>query len=375
MEPKNIILNGGAASNAQPEESFEQYLGSIIKRHPKLPYLVFASVGILLVMIYCISIGFYPSGLTLSDTLFFISVCIIFTLFYSFVSFGFFTAAITWLAFFNWLIHWVTNKITTSGSNGYHVPKLKIQHYIIQTGILSNIVFLLFIAIEDYSPVTILINFSAIASLLLLTNIFSATFVNDKWLNHLKGSHSNSKNVNFIKLLFFILIYLIPLLLGQLSSGITEKTFEIMSIRQLNSDITVSKKHLKTELDFHYEQKLSSESICNANTCLIKNATILFTGVGTSTRIKLIGERGHIRITIPNNLIYLTSTTDFKTLIWESVKEQERRKNISNGNEETVITVYMKELEDKEEKSLSNKERMMLKHLQKLYREEGSPDE
>src|SRR5699024_10009423 len=52
------------------------------------------------VIYYCGNINFYPSGLTIADTLFFLWVVVVFGFYYSIVAFAFFIASIFWVAIF-----------------------------------------------------------------------------------------------------------------------------------------------------------------------------------------------------------------------------------------------------------------------------------
>ena len=73
-------------------------LTNAIKEHSKVFGIVGAVMGAALVIAYCGSINFYPSGLTIADTLFFIWVIVVFGFYYSLIVFGFFVASIFWIA-------------------------------------------------------------------------------------------------------------------------------------------------------------------------------------------------------------------------------------------------------------------------------------
>ena len=161
------------------------------------------------------------------------------------------------------------------------------------------------------------------------------------WEKSILNDHSYKAQTNTllsIKIILCLAVLFTPLTFGGFSQGILNATFKFSNIYKPNSNITVSSKHLKETLDSYYSKKLIKNPNCNKNTCLINNADILFSSVGTSTKIKLprkIETSKFITITIPNNLIY-SITDSYKIEVKEikssSFTDKKSAKEMTNQN-------------------------------------------
>ncbi len=69
-------------------------LTNAVKEHSRAFGVAGAVIGAILVIYYCGSINFYPSGLTIADTLFFLWVVVVFGFYYSVVAFAFFLSLV-----------------------------------------------------------------------------------------------------------------------------------------------------------------------------------------------------------------------------------------------------------------------------------------
>ncbi|NOH70628.1 hypothetical protein F0225_04620 [Vibrio pectenicida] len=230
-------------------------------------------LGGIVVIYYCAIIGFYPSQLTIADTLFFLWVALIFGLFYLLVSYAFFTASL-----FIWIfIAFPFNKLLSKLDNGdvIYFP----------LGTTTKIGGLLFFGF--FSSVAIIIwifktdaEIFIVALTLITIGMFYAIL--DKVY---RDKSYYLRKLNLIGLSLFIL-FSPMLMIDNILGNITNLTFEIMGVRQLQVDIKLTP-NLMEELRTHPDKLINSSGNSKSNNAWLTGVDILFTNVGTLTKVKL----------------------------------------------------------------------------------------
>ena len=194
----------------------------------------------------------------------------------------------------------------------FSTPKID-KLLIISFGILANVAIFFIYFIKEYSYLLMFFSVAMIGFIyILIINIDKKPIRIDNQLNNNETTSTNNDNPEDTKLLspeavrifLYFLIYAIPLLFAQIGGDVTRSTFETMGIRQNNVDILIKSETFESILEKYKTDGYKFTYLCN-NGCLLENANILFTGIGTITKLALSDPKGHITICIPNESIHL----------------------------------------------------------------------
>ncbi|MGY0553756.1 hypothetical protein ACW17M_11155 [Vreelandella sp. 2A-K22] len=286
-------------------------LTNSVKEHSRAFGVAGAVIGAILVIYYCGSINFYPSGLTLADTLFFLWVVVVFGFYYSVVAFAFFIASIFWVAVFAKPINFILKSKKNKTDIVVPLPKSD-WLMVLGGGFFAN---LLILGISYSKGHPLLVIFGALFLIgfiyTLIENVSKRSSSNDQLLD------SNGRPINespiyplMVRNVFYVLIYAAPLLFGQVGGGVTRTTFETMGVRQEGVTLHVEAKEYKTILEDYESEGLISGLACN-EVCTIQQANILFTNIGTNTKIELSGSVGDLLLVLPTKAIKLTAQPKF----------------------------------------------------------------
>src|SRR5690554_5269564 len=278
-------------------------LTNAIKDHSRAFGVTAAVIGAILVIYYCGSINFYPSGLTIADTLFFLWVVVVFGFYYSVVAFAFFIASIFWVAVFakpiNFILKLTKNKIDIV------VPLPKSDWFmVLGGGFIAN---LLILGISYFKGHPLLAIFGALFLIgfiyTLIENVSKRSSTSESLLDS-SGKPINTSPISpqIVKNIFYVFIYSSPLLFGQVGGGVTRTTFETMGVRQGGVTLHVEAKEYKSILESYASEGLISGLACN-ELCSIQQANILFTNIGKNTKLKLSGSDGDLLLVLPTNAI------------------------------------------------------------------------
>lgn len=286
-------------------------LTNSVKEHSRAFGVAGAVIGAIMVIYYCGSINFYPSGLTLADTLFFLWVVVVFGFYYSVVAFAFFIASIFWVAVFAKPINFILKSKKNKTDIVVPLPKSD-WLMVLGGGFFAN---LLILGISYSKGHPLLVIFGALFLIgfiyTLIENVSKRSSSNDQLLD------SNGRPINespiyplMVRNVFYVLIYAAPLLFGQVGGGVTRTTFETMGVRQEGVTLHVEAKEYKTILEDYESEGLISGLACN-EVCTIQQANILFTNIGTNTKIELSGSVGDLLLVLPTKAIKLTAQPKF----------------------------------------------------------------
>jgi hypothetical protein len=285
-------------------------VGSLInavKDHSRAFGVAGAVIGAILVIYYCGSINFYPSGLTIADTLFFLWVVVVFGFYYSVVTFSFFIASTFWVAIFAKPINFILKSIKTKPDIVIPLPKSD-WLMVLGGGFIAN---LLILGISYFKGHSFMAIFGALFLIgfiyTLIENVPKRMNSSDKLLD----SSGNPINTNplepkILRNVFYVLIYAAPLLFGQVGGGVTRTTFETMGVRQEGINLHIEAKEYKSMLEAYSSEGLIADLACS-EVCTVKNANILFTNIGTNSKVELHGKDGSLLIVLPTKAIKLTA--------------------------------------------------------------------
>jgi hypothetical protein len=280
-------------------------LTNSVKEHSRAFGVAGAVVGAILVIYYCGSISFYPAGLTLADTLFFLWVVVVFGFYYSVVAFAFFIASTFWVAIFAKPINFIL-KLSKNKSD-IIVPLPKTDWLMIMGGGLTAN--LLILGVSYFKGHSLIVIFGALFLIgfiyTLIESVSKRSGSSDKLLDsNGKPISSNPINPNIVKNVFYVFIYAAPLLFGQVGGGVTRTTFETMGVRQENATLHIELKEYESILKIYESEGLISDLTCS-KVCMLKNSTILFTGIGTNTKLETHGKNGSLQFMLPTKAVKL----------------------------------------------------------------------
>jgi Dolichyl-phosphate-mannose--protein O-mannosyl transferase len=274
-------------------------LTNAIKEHSKVFGVVGAVMGAALVIAYCGSIDFYPSGLTIADTLFFIWVIVVFGVYYSVIVFGFFVASVFWVAILTRPLNFAFQVFLKK--NRLVIPFKKADWFLVLFGGFFANVLIVGVSYFKEHPLTAVFGVLLFVgfAFVLISNISRFGNTSGKILDH-NGSPTgkNQGSSQSVKYIFYAFIYFAPILYGQVGSGVTRVTFETMGVRQENVSIYVEQAGYRSILTSYQEKGLVSSVVCD-EICAIENVDILFTSIGSNSKIEMHGENGSLSIVLP----------------------------------------------------------------------------
>lgn len=283
-------------------------LTNAVKEHSRAFGIAGAVIGAILVIYYCGSINFYPSGLTIADALFFLWVVVVFGFYYSLVAFAFFIASTFWVAIFGKPINFILKRTNTKIDVSVPLPKTD-WLLVLGVGCIAN---LLVFGVSYFTGHPLIAVFGALflisSMYTLIENVSKHSNTNDIILDtNGQTIKLNQINPYIVKNVFYILIYAAPLLFGQVGGGVTRTTFETMGVRQEGITLHIDKEY-KSILEGYEIEGLIYDLKCK-EICTIKNASILFTSIGTNTKIEVNGKNGSLQFILPTKAIKLIASS------------------------------------------------------------------
>lgn len=284
-------------------------LAKLVTDYAKPSSILGSILGGAVLIWYCSTINFFPSGLTLADTLIFIWLLVIFGLYYSAIVYAFFAVSQFWVSLLSIPLNKLFRKKLKDNNLQIPAPESKYNWFeICFVGILTNT--LVFgILLYQNRPI-----FNVICAILLMgffyvlvQNIPKINYGSKKtsdWSREPIGKQPDKPEL--VKLIFCLVIYLIPMVIAHIGGDIAKKSLETMGVRQLDVTISIQRKEYQPLLQSHYYDGLLSNLECH-EVCNIKNVDILFSNIGSNAKIRVSGEKGSAMLVIPNSSIKATS--------------------------------------------------------------------
>lgn len=286
-------------------------LTNSVKYHSKTFGIIGVVAGAILVIYYCGSINYYPSGMTISDTLFFLWVVVVFGFYYSLVALAFFLASTFWVTIVAKPINFILKLLKRDTDFVFPFPKSDLL-IVLVGGLFSNILILGLSYFKGHFSVPILLAIFLIGLIYtLIVNLYKKYNSSGSLLEY-NGNKLNNNYINYkeVIIVFYSLIYFIPLLIGQVGGGVTRTTFETMGVRQKGITLYLDAGEYGSILEEYSSKGFISDLYCS-DVCTVKNADILFTNIGTNTKIDLHGINGNISLVLPTNAIKLIAKANY----------------------------------------------------------------
>ena len=238
-----------------------------------IQFVVF--VGVCVSLRYFVDIKYYPQGLTIGDTLFFIASSIAFaTVYFVFVAVllcGGITLSPLFIVIYN-IKTFVLPKRGKSPKRAIRLP--------ISTGKLSLFAFpgsFVFYWIANLYKT----DFSKAFEIVLITLVMGILFCVFNSKPVLK--RYDQRKIVFKKSMIIVMIILMPLIMFKENDIILKKTMELIGVRADSTVIVLDKKHV----DFFKALGKEPEKFISNGNAVYKDITILFRGIGSNVVIDL----------------------------------------------------------------------------------------
>ncbi|WP_367454284.1 hypothetical protein ABX042_11115 [Snodgrassella alvi] len=267
-------------------------------------------IGFMIIIFYCIQIRFYPTGLTLSDALFFWWILLIFGFLYICIISMIYLASFFVIKLFGKLINIILNSFNTNqmyfpkGSNIYTAFGFVMQIYIFLIYSLDKKLFYIIFSIEISMFAVLILKYYMYERINLAENKNTSekvkVFVPKYFENHKK-----------LFLNIIICIFILPMSLYLLTYISKKIAFKIAGIQYENvtiyTDISYSK-FIQNRINTSKikNKELQSNSINCTDLCNIDSVDILFTNIGSKTLLVIpSGENNEqsLRLELPTSAI------------------------------------------------------------------------
>ena len=243
----------------------------------KVGFQVSIFVGILITLLYCGRIGYYPSGLTLGDSIFFLGASLAFAFVHSaFVYFLYCTGIVISPALR--VLQNIVFKISVRGNSNENntkpwitFPELKSQHIM---EILVGLLF--FIVILVVSSFDIEKGFFIFVSAIALGVVFGC------WHTKPRIRDGNYKRGWQVKIILVAFSYSIPLFMAQLGGDFLNTTMTMIGVRSDGNNVLLTSRY-ESVLEY---QNIKPIEVTERGDKIYENVLILFQGIGDKTVLK-----------------------------------------------------------------------------------------
>lgn len=243
---------------------------------------VSAVAGVLITLIYCGTIGYFPAGLSLGDALFFVAASLSFALMYTLLFVSLLYAGISASIFLRWLqplIFFVTNKVRRLAGRPSLLIKVNFPILTLEYLMPALVGVMMFIinAIAYYRDPS---QAATLTCAILLLGFFWGVF-NTKP----RRKEYNLAKEKRLKIGLVVFAYCIPLLVIKSEGSILNVSMAMIGVRVESTSVQLDKKYtefLKANKIFPSQTNLLGEGI-------YQDVTVLFRGVGTELSVRIDG--------------------------------------------------------------------------------------
>jgi hypothetical protein len=252
----------------------------IIPKILKVALQLGIGVGALIIIIYSGKVGYYPSGLTIGDGLLFIAVALSFGLSYSIVVLVLFCTAVLLTPFWRvgQLVVLKIYKICLKIKRSTHQPEEFTFPPVTsdKLGIaFIGFIGLLFIFLSYSKDPEV---FWGLASSVFLIAICYLLY--NSLNTSVDDTESQKKSKNKVQLIFVLVIYLIPIVIGKFQGNVLDQTMRLIGVR---SDSAI--------VQFDKDYQLFVDEILKEKSQKIYEAKILYSGLGSSSVLQISDKR------------------------------------------------------------------------------------
>ncbi|QSV45300.1 hypothetical protein [Geobacter benzoatilyticus] len=278
------------------------------------------AIGALLLLIYCSRIGFYPSGVTLGDTLLFVFFSLGFCFAYGILFYLLFCMGCLFTPFFRWVqkvfVHMKIVRFFKKPLNPW--PQVGILRWSDLGVVLPGGVMLLIVLLVGNNKNEMALGLTGAAVMI----FFWWTFIlKNFWImtdstliltnNSAKTNKSPDLLVRYKRPVVWIMYLLIPLFVFRGMLGLTlDVAAKLIGIRSEHVSVQLAKERVQLV------QKLFKglpeftdriEALSDGNGAILKGVDILFQGIGNRTLISIRTSKEEVRIPFPSQDVIVVS--------------------------------------------------------------------
>lgn len=262
----------------------------------KVAVQVGISIGVLAIIIYCGRIDYYPTGVSIGDSLLFIAASLAASLTYALVVFGLFSTGIVLSPLLRYLqrsmiflVNIVRRNKVEKVREFLNFPPVGWDKF----GIVAfGIFMLLIIAIKTATDFEV--GFGLLVGALLMGLIYGL------WNTKPSKAFADTKvSERKIKIGLVIFAIFVPLIATKSQGRILDQTMRLIGVRNEEAVVQISEKYAK----FLESSGVTTESPITKDGAIYKQAAILFQGIGTNAVIEI----GGVKLILPATELAIAS--------------------------------------------------------------------
>lgn len=255
----------------------------------KMALQIGVCLGVLISIIYCGVIEYYPAGMTIGDILFFVAASLSFSFTYALVVLTLLCAGITFSPVLRWIqkvilaVPFARKKLHDNEGKRLKVNFPILMYDKIPIVIIGLLIFLL--VVISYAK-----DFDKGFGLTFAVVVMS--FLYGLW--HTKPLNLNSEKTELrVKVGLSILIALVPLIVTKSQGNILNQAMSLVGVRSENIILQLSEKYVS----FLTQNKINADHKTDDNNGIYNNANVLFRGIGEYTVVEVQG----FKLIVDNN--------------------------------------------------------------------------
>jgi hypothetical protein len=256
---------------------------STVNQLSKVALQVGVCLGVLISIIYCGVIGYYPAGMTIGDILFFVVTSLSFSFTYTLVVLALYCAGITFSPVFRWIqkailaIPLLRNKFRNDEGKEFKINFPVLTYDKLPYVIVGLLVYLLVVIayIKDFDK-----GFGLSLAILAMSFLYGAW--NTKPLK-LSAEKTELKT----KVSTALLIALVPLIITKSQGNILNQAMSLVGARSEKVILQLPENYVS----FLTQNKINADHKAAKNNGIYNNAKVLFRGIGEHTFVEIQGFR------------------------------------------------------------------------------------
>jgi len=238
-------------------------------------------LGALITIAYCGTVDFYPSGLTIGDTLFFMASCLAFAITYTLFVFALICTGVTISPILRQcqkIVIFVIHLVKSFKGNKNKIYKIKFKYLDKSDSLIALIGIIFFILsfsviIKDFNR-----GFNFILA------IIAMGFFVGLWNTKPIQKKYDENKAKKIRISIAFLIYLLPLFTLQENGNFLNQSMNMIGVRTESVTLQLSKKHT----DFLTLNNIKYSKI-NSGEGIYPHSTVLFRGIGNNILVNIQG--------------------------------------------------------------------------------------
>lgn len=240
-------------------------------------------LGVLISIIYCGVIDFYPAGMTIGDILFFVAASLSFSFTYTLVVLTLYCAGITFSPVLRWIqrailvVPFKRKKLHDNEGERLRINFPILKYDKIPIVIVGLLIFLLVVVsyAKDFDK-----GFGLSLAVVAMSVLYGF------W--HTKPLNLNSKKTEFrVKVGLAILIGLVPLIVTKSQGNILNQAMSMVGVRNEDVILQLPEKYVS----FLAQNKINADHKTDGNNGIYNNVNVLFRGIGEYTVLEVQGFR------------------------------------------------------------------------------------